>query len=151
MIVEWEYITLDKSEFLRYGQQKRAPTLVEALKTICITCAFVRFVHFNYPVGYIFVHYPILFFSIPWVRIASEGTTTHDIPKGENKMTKKQIKEYYNTHFNDTNDRIVDIDIFDAYSTFANIITISRNHVVWKTSFEIENGKMIYLDSKCFA
>lgn len=64
-------------------------------------------------------------------------------------MTKKQIREYFNTHCSDGDERIVDIDIFDAYDTFVNIVTISKNHVIWKSCFEIVDGKLAFLDSKC--
>lgn len=65
-------------------------------------------------------------------------------------MTKKQVKEAYAAKFDTKDGRIVDIDIFTAYGDFVNIITISRNHCVWKESFEIVDGELIYLDSKLF-
>ena len=63
-------------------------------------------------------------------------------------MTKKQIRESFITDFLDDGERIVDINKFDAYYTFVNIVTISKNHVIWKYCFEIVDGNLVFLDSK---
>lgn len=62
-------------------------------------------------------------------------------------MTKKQVRECLKKRFGD-DCRIVDIDIFTESFTFVNVITISRNHVVWKNCFEIVDGEMVLLETK---
>ena len=54
-------------------------------------------------------------------------------------MTKAEVKRYYKERLDDhSGNRIVDIDIFDLCgSHHVNIVTISKNHVVWRTMYAV--------------
>lgn len=64
-------------------------------------------------------------------------------------MTKKQIREYYNTRISLGDERIVDIDPWTVGNdNFVIIITITKNHVIWKNFFEIVDNELKTLETK---
>lgn len=65
-------------------------------------------------------------------------------------MTKKQIRDYYNNHFNFGGERVVDIDVNVCEFTFVNIIIITKNHVVYRECYEIVDNTLKFLSTNVF-
>lgn len=66
-------------------------------------------------------------------------------------MTKKVIKEKFNSVYNLDQERVVDIDTFNTCIDIqmTTIISITKNHIVWKRTFTIENNELHFLDCEC--
>jgi hypothetical protein len=65
-------------------------------------------------------------------------------------MSTKNIKAQFNTRFNICQERIVDVDRFTIDGLeMVTITTISKHHTVWRNSFLIEDGSLVYIKAEC--
>lgn len=61
-------------------------------------------------------------------------------------MTPEEIKSYYTENYSLVGERVVDVHNYEGKG-YADVITITPNHIVWLIEFEIVNKTLAWLGS----
>ena len=61
-------------------------------------------------------------------------------------MTPEEVKSCYNERFCLIGEQVVDVNIYEG-QPFVDVVTVSKNHVLWLHEYEIVNKTLAWLGS----